>query len=59
VRRQLGLRGPEPHVYAEAEAAHLSADAWARDITPAAVLGQIESPFAPDDRPAQELDHAA
>lgn len=35
------------------------ADAWARDITPADVLRQIGSPFAPDDSPALELDHAA
>jgi DDE superfamily endonuclease len=35
------------------------ADAWARDLTPAEVLRQIGSPFAPDDEPAQELPHAA
>ncbi len=35
------------------------AEAWARDITPADVLSQIGSPFAPDDQPAQELTHAA
>jgi DDE superfamily endonuclease len=35
------------------------ADAWARAITPAAVLRQIGSPFAPDAEPAQDLTHAA
>ena len=35
------------------------ANAWARDVTPAEVLRQIGSPFAPDDEPAQELTHAA
>jgi hypothetical protein len=35
------------------------ANAWAHGITPADVLGQIGSPFAPDDAPAQELDCAA
>lgn len=35
------------------------ADAWARDVTPADVLRQIGSPFAPDDEPAQELTRAA
>ncbi len=35
------------------------ANAWARDVTPADVLRQIGSPFAPDDAPAQELDRAA
>jgi hypothetical protein len=35
------------------------ANAWARDVTPADVLRQLGSPFAPDDAPAQELDRAA
>ncbi len=35
------------------------ANAWARDVTPADVLSQIGSPFAPDDEPAQELSRAA
>jgi hypothetical protein len=37
------------------------AQAWAEAITPAQVLSQIGSPFAPDPRPviSQELDHAA
>jgi DDE superfamily endonuclease len=35
------------------------ADAWARDATPAEVLRQIGSPFAPDDEPAQALTCAA
>jgi DDE superfamily endonuclease len=37
------------------------AEAWARTITPAEVLSQIGSPFAPDQRPgiSEELDHAA
>ena len=35
------------------------ANAWARDLPPAAVLSQIGSPFAPEPAPAQELDHAA
>jgi transposase len=36
------------------------ADRWARKITPAQVLSQIGSPFAPDLQPVrQELNHAA
>lgn len=35
------------------------ADRWARDLTPAQVLAQIGSPFAPMDTPAEDLDHAA
>src|SRR6266704_24633 len=37
------------------------ADAWAHTITPAQVLGQIGSPFAPNQLPPvrEELDHAA
>ena len=37
------------------------ADRWARTITPAQVLSQIGSPFAPDQQPPvrEELDHAA
>jgi len=55
------LRRAVTHTHRHATLAPLlaDADAWARDITPAAVLHQIGSPFAPDDRPAQELDHAA
>lgn len=55
------LRRAVTHTHRHATLAPLlaDADAWARDITPAAVLHQIGSPFAPDDRPDQELDHAA
>ena len=55
------LRRAVTHTHQHATLAPLlaDADAWARDITPAAVLHQLGSPFAPDDRPAQELDHAA
>jgi len=37
------------------------ADQWASTITPAQVLGQIGSPFAPDQQPpaSEELNHAA
>jgi hypothetical protein len=37
------------------------ADRWARTITPAQVLSQIGSPFAPDQQPAgrEDLNHAA
>jgi transposase len=37
------------------------ADRWARTITPAQVLSQIGSPFAPDQQPPviEELNHAA
>ena len=35
------------------------ADAWARDLSPADVLRQLGSPFAPDEDPALELTHAA
>jgi DDE superfamily endonuclease len=35
------------------------ADAWAREITPAQVLRQLGSPFAPTDAATQELTHAA
>jgi hypothetical protein len=37
------------------------ADAWAHTITPDQVLGQIGSPFAPNQLPPvrEELDHAA
>jgi hypothetical protein len=37
------------------------ADRWAHTITPAQVLSQIGSPFAPDQQPAaaEELNHAA
>ncbi|MDP8924273.1 MAG: hypothetical protein M3O34_15540, partial [Chloroflexota bacterium] len=55
------LRRAVTHTHQHATLAPLlaDADARARDITPAAVLHQIGSPFAPDDQPAQELDHAA
>ena len=35
------------------------ADVWARDVTPADVLRQVGSPFAPDDALAADLRHAA
>jgi len=37
------------------------ADRWARTITPAQVLSQIGSPFAPDQQPAgrEDFNHAA
>ena len=55
------LRRAVTHTHQHATLAPLLADAnaWARDITPAAVLRQIGSPFAPDDAPALALDHAA
>ncbi len=55
------LRRAVTHTHRHATLAPLlaDADAWARDITPADVLRQIGSPFAPDDQSAQALDHAA
>jgi hypothetical protein len=55
------LRRAVTHTHQHATLAPLLADAnaWARDIAPAAVLRQIGSPFAPDDAPALVLDHAA
>ena len=47
------------HPHATLDPLLADANAWARDITPAAVLRQIGSPFAPDDAPAQVLHHAA
>ena len=55
------LRRAVTHTHQREALAPLLADAdtWAREITPAQVLRQLGSPFAPDPDPAQELDHAA
>jgi hypothetical protein len=57
------LRRSVTHTHQRTTLAELLADAqaWAHTITPAAVLGQIGSPFALDHRPAitEELNHAA
>ncbi len=55
------LRRAVTHTHRRETLAPLLADAdvWARDVTPAEILRQIGSPFAPADAPAQELDHAA
>lgn len=55
------LRRAVTHTHRRDTLAPLLADAnaWARDVTPAAVLHQIGSPSAPDDTPAQQLSHAA
>jgi len=57
------LRRAVTHTHRRQSLAELLADAehWASTITPAQVLSQIGSPFAPDQRPIlnQELDHAA
>jgi DDE superfamily endonuclease len=57
------LRRAVTHTHQRTTLAELLADAeqWARTITPAEVLSQIGSPFAPDHQPAitEELDHAA
>ena len=57
------LRRAVTHTHQRASLAELLADAehWAAMITPAQVLSQIGSPFAPDQRPIlnEELDHAA
>ena len=57
------LRRAVTHTHRRDTLAALLADAeqWATTITPAQVLSQIGSPFAPDQRPtlSEELDHAA
>jgi transposase len=57
------LRRTVTHNHQRTTLTELLADAerWARSITPAAVLSQIGSPFAPDPQPpvGEELDHAA
>ena len=57
------LRRTVTHTHRRQSLADLVADAdrWARTITPAQVLSQIGSPFAPDQQPTaeQELNHAA
>ena len=57
------LRRAVTHTHRRATLPELLADAqrWAATITPAQVLSQIGSPFAPDQRPIlnKELDHAA
>jgi DDE superfamily endonuclease len=57
------LRRTVTHTHRRQRLAELLADAdrWARTISPAEVLSQIGSPFAPEHRPAiaEELDHAA
>jgi DDE superfamily endonuclease len=57
------LRRSVTHTHQRQTLAELAADAehWATTITPAQVLSQIGSPFAPDQRPIlnETLDHAA
>jgi hypothetical protein len=57
------LRCAVTHTHRRQALVELVADAehWAATITPAQVLSQIGSPFAPDQRPIlnEELDHAA
>src|SRR5574341_612651 len=57
------LRRSVTHTHRRQTLAELLADAehWAATITPAQVLSQIGSPFAPDAHPtvSEELDHAA
>lgn len=57
------LRRSVTHTHRRQTLAELVADAehWATTITPAQVLSQIGSPFAPDQRPIlnEELNHAA
>jgi transposase len=57
------LRRAVTHTHRRDTLPELLADAqqWATTITPAQVLSQIGSPFAPEQRPilSQELDHAA
>jgi DDE superfamily endonuclease len=57
------LRRAVTHTHRRQSLTELLADAerWAATITPAEVLSQIGSPFAPDQRPAitEELNHAA
>jgi transposase len=58
-----GLRRAVTHTHRRQTLEELVADAeqWATTITPAQVLSQIGSPFAPDQRPilSEELGHAA
>jgi hypothetical protein len=57
------LRRTVTHTHRRQRLADLVADTdrWAHTITPAQVLSQIGSPFAPDQRPSlsKELHHAA
>ena len=57
------LRRAVTHTHQRQSLTELLADAdrWAHTITPAKVLSQIGSPFAPDQQPTvgEELDHAA
>jgi transposase len=57
------LRRTVTHTHRRQSLTELLADAdrWAHTITPAQVLSQIGSPFAPDQQPpvSEELDHAA
>ena len=60
------MAGLAPHGHPHPPTPHLTellADAqrWAHTITPAKVLSQIGSPFAPDQQPpaGEELNHAA
>jgi hypothetical protein len=57
------LRRTVTHTHRRQTLAELLADAeaWAHTISPAEVLSQIGSPFAPDQPPAgrEELNHAA
>jgi transposase len=57
------LRRRVTHSHQRASLAELLADAerWAHTISPAQVLSQIGSPFAPDQQPIlrEELNHAA
>ena len=57
------LRRTVTHTHQRQILADLVADAdrWARTITPAQVLSQLGSPFAPDQQPTlgEELNHAA
>jgi transposase len=57
------LRRSVTHTHRRQSLTELLADAdrWAHTITPAQVLSQIGSPFAPDQQPSvsEELDHAA
>ena len=57
------LRRTVTHTHRRQALTELLADAqrWARTITQAQILGQIGSPFAPDQQPpaGEELNHAA
>jgi DDE superfamily endonuclease len=61
--RWRSLRRSVTHTHRRQSLTELLADAdrWAHTITPAQVLSQIGSPFAPDQQPSvsEELDHAA